>query len=63
MSGLLDAIAEAGLLSADGVPALRELPSDALAGMLSHAVRVAAYTCTQAGAQPPTKGQLGAWVP
>jgi fructokinase len=63
MSGLLDAIAEAGLLSADGVPALRELPSDALAGMLTHAVRVAAYTCTQAGAQPPTKGQLGAWVP
>jgi fructokinase len=63
MSGLLDAIAEAGLLTADGVPELRELPTDALAGMLGHAVRVAAYTCTQAGAQPPTKEQLGAWTP
>jgi fructokinase len=63
MSGLLDAIAEARLLAADGVPALRELPSEALAGMLGHAVRVAAYTCTQAGAEPPTKEQLGAWSP
>lgn len=62
-SGLLDAIAEAGLLGADGVPALRELSPDALAGMLTHAVRVAAYTCTQAGAQPPTKERLGAWTP
>jgi fructokinase len=63
MSGLLDAIAEARLLAADGVPALRELPTGALAGMLDHAVRTAAYTCTQAGAEPPTKEQLGAWVP
>ena len=63
MSGLLDAIAEAGLLNADGVPALRELSPDALAGMLGHAVRVAAYTCTLAGAQPPTREQLGAWSP
>jgi len=63
MSGLLDAIADAGLLSAAGVTQLRDLPGDALATMLGHAVRVAAYTCTQAGAQPPTKEQLGAWVP
>jgi fructokinase len=63
MSGLLDAIASADLLAAAGVPALRDLTTDALAGMLGHAVRVAAYTCTQEGAQPPTKEQLGAWVP
>jgi fructokinase len=63
MSGLLDAIADARLLAADGVPALRELHVEALAEMLGHAVRVAAYTCTQAGAEPPTREQLGAWAP
>jgi len=63
MSGLLDAIAEARLLAADGVPALRELPLESLAEMLGHAVHVAAYTCTQAGAEPPTREQLDAWVP
>jgi fructokinase len=63
MSGLLDAIATADLLAADGVPALRDLPTGTLAEMLGHAVKVAAWTCTQDGAQPPTKEQLGAWVP
>jgi fructokinase len=62
-SGLLDALAGAGLLRADAVDEIAQLSGDRLAGMLSHAVKVAAYTCTQAGAQPPTREALDAWKP
>jgi sugar/nucleoside kinase (ribokinase family) len=30
--------------------------------MLRHAVRASAITCTRAGAQPPTRAELDAWV-
>jgi fructokinase len=63
MSGLLDALAAAELLRADAVPEIGRLEGDRLAGMLAHAVRVAAYTCTMAGAQPPTRAALDAWTP
>jgi fructokinase len=34
-----------------------------LSAMLQHAVRVAAFTCTRPGAQPPTRAELDAWTP
>ena len=61
MSGLLDAIAAAGLLDPDRRADLRALEPGRLTGMLAHAGRVAAWTCTRAGAQPPTAAELAAW--
>lgn len=63
MSGLLDGLVGVGLLTVEGIGDLRSVEPEALAGMLAHAVRVAAYTCAQAGAQPPTRSQLDAWAP
>ena len=34
---------------------------DALLAATHHAVRVASYTCTRAGAEPPTAAELAAW--
>ncbi len=34
---------------------------DALLAAVHHAVRVAAYTCTRAGAEPPTAAELAGW--
>jgi fructokinase len=34
---------------------------DALVAAARHAVRVAAFTCTRAGAEPPTAAELAAW--
>jgi fructokinase len=34
---------------------------DALLAATKHATRVAAYTCTRAGAEPPTAAELAAW--
>lgn len=63
MAGLLDGLDRAGLLSPDTVEGLRTAGPDDLVELLTHAVRVAAYTCTQAGAQPPTRDRLDAWQP
>lgn len=63
MSGLLDALAGAGMLEPAGRDHLRSAGPDALAPILSHAIRVAAYTCTRPGADPPNRDQLAAWTP
>jgi fructokinase len=34
---------------------------DALLAATRHATRVAAYTCTRAGAEPPTAAELARW--
>ncbi|GLY14710.1 ribokinase [Kineosporia sp. NBRC 101677] len=62
MAGLLHALDQAGLLTPDSIGELRTKPAADLAPMLTHAVRVAAYTCTQAGAQPPTRTQIEGWA-
>jgi fructokinase len=62
MSGLIDALLRAGLLGIDRVEALRAVAPPTLESVLAHAVRVAAITCTRAGAQPPTRSELQAWT-
>ena len=61
MSGLLHGLDQAGLLTPATIGDLRSKPASDLAPLLAHAVQVAAYTCTQAGAQPPTREELDAW--
>ena len=61
MSGTLDFAARSGLLGPDARPALAAVDTATVAGMLRHAVRVSAFTCTRAGAQPPTRDELEAW--
>ena len=61
MSGTLDFAARSGLLGPDARPALAAVDTATVAGMLRHAVRVSAVTCTRAGAQPPTRDELEAW--
>lgn len=56
-SGLLARLAATGLLDRDR---LRDADPAALADALEHAVRVAAITCTRAGADPPTAAQVAA---
>jgi fructokinase len=63
MSGLLDFLAGADLLGTARRDALRAMDGPTLSGMLQHAVRVAAFTCTRPGAQPPTRAELDAWTP
>lgn len=63
MSGLLDALAATGLLEPAGRDRLHALAPASLAPLLGHAVKTAAYTCTQAGANPPTREQLAHWKP
>jgi fructokinase len=63
MSGLLDHLAGAGLLGADRRQALRQLGTAEVEAMLSHAARIAAITCSRAGANPPTRADLDAWTP
>nr|WP_269330066.1 carbohydrate kinase [Kineosporia babensis] len=63
MAGLLHALDQAGLLTPAAIGSLRDKSPADLAPMLTHAVRVAAYTCTQAGAQPPTRAEIDAWQP
>ena len=63
MSGLLDALATADLLGPDRADALRAVDPARLEGMVRHAARVAAFTCTRSGAQPPTRAELEAWTP
>ncbi len=58
MSGLLDALATAGLLGPGSRPALAGLTAADLDGLLSRAALVAAITCTRPGADPPTRADL-----
>ena len=63
MAGLLDGLDGAGLLAADRVEDLRAASTDELASLLSHAVAIAALTCTRPGADPPTREDLENWEP
>lgn len=62
-AGLLDGLDRAGLLTRQTVGGLRAAATADLVPLLTHAVRVAALTCTRAGAQPPTRPELDAWRP
>jgi fructokinase len=62
MSGTLDFAARSGLLDPDRRSALAAVDAATVTGMLRHAVRVSAFTCTRAGAQPPTRAELDAWT-
>jgi fructokinase len=62
-SGLLDALATAGLLGAERSAALRALTRAQLAAAAAHAARVAAVTCSRPGADPPTRAELAAFYP
>ena len=55
-SGLLAWLDEAGRLEQ---ARLREIPADVLRRGLAFANRAAAITCTRAGAQPPTRAEMG----
>jgi fructokinase len=55
MSGLLDAIAERGLLAPE---ALGGLDAPTLTALLDDAALVAAITCSRAGANPPRRSEL-----
>ena len=55
-SGLLAWLHEAGWLDRTR---LREMSADALRRALAFANRAAAITCTRAGAQPPTRAEMG----
>jgi fructokinase len=61
-AGMLDYLAGAGLLGPDRRPALAAVDGYTVIAMLEQAVRVSAITCTRAGAQPPTRQELDAWV-
>jgi fructokinase len=63
MAGLLDGLDGAGLLRPDRVEDLRKAEPADLAGILAHAVRTAALTCTRPGANPPTREELQNWNP
>jgi fructokinase len=58
MSGLLDALEEDDRLNR---VRLETLSTDGLTAALVHAQRVAAFTCTRAGADPPWRAELAAW--
>jgi fructokinase len=62
MSGLVDYLAGASLLGAERRPALQAIATDHVADMLAHAVRIAGITCSRAGANPPTRGELAELV-
>lgn len=59
MSGLLDYLAGANLLGGEHRAALQALELKDLTAMLEHAVRISAITCQRAGADPPTRADLG----
>jgi fructokinase len=57
-AGLIDAMAEEGLLGRDGVAALADLDAARLARLLTSASIVAALTVERAGANPPRKAEV-----
>jgi fructokinase len=59
MSGLLHRLQELRLLERER---LETMPEE-LEEVLEHATRVSAFTCTRAGAEPPTRAELAAWSP
>lgn len=59
MAGLLAALERSDRLSRSR---LSELPAGDLVEALTYAQHVAAITCTQVGANPPTSGQVSAWT-
>jgi fructokinase len=63
MSALLNHLAGAGLLGAGARRDLRAIGTDVVEAMLQHAARVAAITCSRAGANPPTRAELEAITP
>ncbi|WP_213452363.1 carbohydrate kinase family protein [Rhizomonospora bruguierae] len=62
-SGLLDALAAADLLGRDREAALRGIDPETLRRVIEHAVRVSAFVCARAGAQPPNRAELAAFDP
>lgn len=57
-AGILDALADRGLLGARHREALATLPSDEVAAVLRRAARLAAVTVSRAGANPPWSHEL-----
>lgn len=57
-SGLLDALAHAGLLGVAARPRLRDLSGPLLRAVLEAAVHCASATCRRAGARPPDREEL-----
>ncbi|WP_198954675.1 carbohydrate kinase [Kineosporia sp. R_H_3] len=60
MSALVDHLDGAGLLGTGTRAAIAAMPTEQVEAMLRHAVRVAAVTCSRAGANPPTRAELDA---
>jgi fructokinase len=60
MAGLLDFLAGSDLLGAAATDRLRAITTTRLAETLAHAARIAAITCTRAGANPPGRAELRA---
>ena len=60
MSGLLDGLGRRGLATPDAVGSLAD-PS-VLAGILDEAAAGAAITCSRAGANPPTRAEVDAFL-
>lgn len=58
MAGLLDAMADLGLLRAETSTAIAALDSATLGRIGAHAGEVAALTVSRAGAEPPTRAEL-----
>lgn len=62
MAGLLDHLAALDLLGPQRLADLRAINLADVDAMLRHAVRIAAITCTRAGANPPNRAELEAWA-
>jgi len=60
MSGLIDYLAGADLLGGQRLAALRDMGLTGVEEMIAYAARVAAITCSRAGADPPTWAELAA---
>lgn len=60
MAALLVALQERGYVGASGREALRSITAEDLHQVLGFAVRAAAITVSRAGANPPTRAELGA---
>ncbi len=61
MAGLLDHLAAVDLLGPRQAARLRTVGVEEVTAMLRHAARIAAITCTRAGANPPTRAELAGW--
>lgn len=61
MGALLHTLARRDLLGGSRVGALRTLSADDLESLLEYATAAATYTCTRAGANPPTASELTGW--